>query len=63
MSTIADPDSRLLGEQVTEAMDRLNVPGVAVGILRHDRTDCGGEMARGRAVCRCKGGRVTARTR
>jgi hypothetical protein len=32
MSTIADPDFRLLGEQVTEAMDRLHVPGVAVGI-------------------------------
>lgn len=37
MSTIADPHSRLLGEQVTEAMDRLHVPGVAVGILHEGR--------------------------
>ena len=30
---ITDPDFRQLGDQVIEAMQRLHVPGVAVGIL------------------------------
>jgi CubicO group peptidase (beta-lactamase class C family) len=31
---ISDPDFRLLGEQIANAMEYYHVPGVAVGVLR-----------------------------
>src|SRR5512136_1989104 len=39
---ITDPDLRLLGGQVTEAMQRLHVPGVAVGVLHNGREQVAG---------------------
>lgn len=39
---ITDPDVRLLGEQVIEAMRRLHVPGVAVGVLHHGQVHSAG---------------------
>lgn len=39
---ITDPDLRLLGEQVIDAMRRLHVPGVAVGVLHHGQEHAAG---------------------
>ena len=39
---IADSDFRLLSEQVVEAMQRLLVPGVAVGILHEGKAHVAG---------------------
>lgn len=39
---ITDPDLRLLGEQVIEAMRRLHVPGVAVGVLHQGQEHAAG---------------------
>ncbi len=39
---ITDPDLRLLGEQVIEAMQRVQVPGVAVGVLHNGQEHVAG---------------------
>jgi CubicO group peptidase (beta-lactamase class C family) len=39
---ITDPNLRLLGEQVIEAMQRLRVPGVAVGVLHNGQEHVAG---------------------
>ena len=41
-SAIEDADFRQLGEQVVSVMDRLGIPGVAVGVLRDGEEHCAG---------------------
>lgn len=42
LGSISDPDFRLLGERVVEAMERLRVPGVAVGVINGDQEHTAG---------------------